>query len=54
MWQTPDAHAVRAFGSADDPHLLTYSEQIRITGTVTDPASLARAKANLPGPGHAG
>ncbi|MFF4693249.1 hypothetical protein [Streptomyces sp. NPDC001307] len=53
VWQAPDADAVRAFGAADAPELLTYFEQIRIT-SMTDPASLARAMANLPCPGHTG
>lgn len=54
VWQAPDADAVHAFGSADDPALLTYFEQIRITGTMTDPAALARAMADLPGPDRPG
>lgn len=54
VWQAPDADAVRAFGAADAPELLTYFEQIRITGSMTDPTSLARAMADLPRPGQVG
>ncbi|MGW6791911.1 DUF6616 family protein [Streptomyces chartreusis] len=53
VWQAPPADAVRTFGGADDPHLISYFEQVRITGSTTDPPSLARAMADLPGPGHA-